>query len=77
MKSIDSILLPIKDKVWATKELSIAKQIILDQLDTAPRQDQDIKRMRVAVQYQIQTKAKLDYFVSNMLLAKDGLQTIK
>jgi hypothetical protein len=77
MKSIDSILLPIKDKVWSTKDLSTAKQIILDQLDTAPRQDQDIKRMRVAVQYQIHTKAKLDYFVSNMLLAKDGLQVIK
>ena len=74
---IQSILFPIKDKVWSTKDLLTAKQIILDQLDTAPVQDQDIKRMRVAVQYQINSKMKLDYFISNMLLAKEGLQTIK
>ena len=74
---IQSILLPIKDRVWQTQDLQQAKQIILDQLDTAPRQDQDIKKMRVTVQYQINSKMKLDYFISNMLLAKEGLQVIK
>jgi len=74
---IKSILYPIHEKVWAAKTLEEGKSIILNQLDTAPVQDQDIKKMRTAVAYQINSKTKLDYFVSNMLLAKDGLQTIK
>jgi len=72
-----SILFDIHEKVWAAKTLEEGRSIILNQLDTAPVQDQDIKMMRTAVVYQINSKPKLDYFISNMLLAKDGLQTIK
>jgi len=72
-----SILFPIHEKVWAAKTLEEGRSIILNQLDKAPVQDNDIKLMRTAVVYQINSKPKLDYFISNMLLAKDGLQTIK
>ena len=74
---IKSILFPIHEKVWSAKTLEEGRSIILNQLDQALIQDKDIKMMRTAVAYQINSKTKLDYFVSNMLLAKDGLQTIK
>jgi hypothetical protein len=72
-----SILYPIHQQVWAAQTLEEGKAIILKALDEAPVQNPDIKRMRVAVNHQITSKTKLDFFISNMLLAKDGLQRIK
>jgi hypothetical protein len=72
-----SILFPIHEKVWAAKTLEEGRSIILNQLDTAPVQSPDIKKMRTAVCYQINSKTKLDYFISNELLAYGGMKVIK
>lgn len=72
-----SILFPIHERVWQAKTLEEGKAIILKTLDQAPRQDKDIKGMRYAIEHTIHTKTKLDFFISNMLLAREGLQKLK
>ena len=72
----ESVLKPIYEQVLAIKDLETAKQLILETLEKAPIQDQHIKLMKVQVKYQIHTKQRLDKFVINMLLAKQGLQVI-
>lgn len=72
----NSILFPIHEQVWAAPTLEAGKAIVLKALDEA-KQDEDVRKMRVAINHQIHSKTKLDFFISNMLLARQGLQKIK
>lgn len=70
-----SVLEPIRDYILnQCTDLEDGKRVVLDTLSKAPIQDTDIKRMKVQVMYQIRSLPQLQRFVSNMILAKQGLK---
>ena len=71
-----SVLVTISESVYNEPDFEKAQSLILEHLKTV-NQTPDIKRMEVQVRWQIFNKRKLDLWVSNNLLAWQGLQTIQ
>lgn len=69
-----SVLTPIREQVLFSEDFEAAKALVLEALNNAPYQDQDIKKMKVQVQYQIFSLAKLKFFVNNNILAHQHLK---
>lgn len=72
-----SVLEPIRDQVFAEKDLTVAKQIIFDALDAHPIQDEGIKLMRVRLTWQIQSKQALDFWLQSHLFAFQGQNVLE
>lgn len=73
-----SVLSPIRDYILnECNDLDEGKAKIIEVLDAAPIQDQQIKSMKVNVKYQIHNLTKLKFWVSNMILAKENLKVCK
>jgi len=70
-----SILEPIRDYILnVCTDLEAGRAVVLEQLCKAPNADNDIRRMKVVVQYQIHNLTKLKFFVNDMILARKGLK---
>lgn len=67
-----SFLHSITEKVNQEPDLEKAKAILLEYLGTL-RQSPDVRKMKVAIQYQIFTREKLTMFVYNNILKYEGL----
>lgn len=70
-----SFLHQITEQVNQEPDLDKAKAILLNYLDTL-KQSTDVKKMKVAIQYQIFNRDKLTKFVYNNILKYEGLGVI-
>ena len=67
-----SFLHQITEKVNQEPDLEKAKAILLNYLDTL-KQSSDVKKMKIAIQYQIFNRDKLTKFIYNNILKFEGL----
>jgi len=70
-----SVLLPIRDYILnECNDLEQGRAKVLEALNAVPKPDIDIRRMKVDVQHRIYSLSTLKFFVSNQILASQGLK---
>ena len=70
---LKSSLEKIIKEVWAETNFPKAKQMMLDFLNESKIKEEDKKKMALEIEFNIRSKPRLDYYLTNALLKYEGM----